>query len=111
MRLIVETNVHKHMGFPDKCNLDEFERVFKANSKSLSETPLPITMVWSLGLSKEEVGKSTKLSLCMKTPSREDRLLGIRKIKLMLLPQFKWGRILRNYFLLLFHFILVRNLA
>lgn len=55
MKQIVNTQVHKFIGLPDPCELNEFSRVYKNFENNLKNIPLPITMVCALLHSTKEV--------------------------------------------------------
>lgn len=55
MKHMIETNVHKYIGLPEDCELEEFSRVYKIFHNDLENIPMPITMVCSLLHSHKEV--------------------------------------------------------
>lgn len=52
---MVDTNVHFHIGLPQVCNLDEFNRVFNLFKNDLKQMPNAITMICGLLYTIEEV--------------------------------------------------------
>jgi hypothetical protein len=52
---MVDTNVHFHIGLPNVCNLDEFNRIFKLFKNDMKQMPNSITMICALLHSIEEV--------------------------------------------------------
>lgn len=55
MKKIVDTEVHKFIGLPEICQLNEFSRIYKNFENNIKHIPLPITMVSALLHSAEEV--------------------------------------------------------
>ncbi|RNA23117.1 CCA tRNA nucleotidyltransferase mitochondrial [Brachionus plicatilis] len=71
MKQIVDTQVHKYIGLPDSCNLNEFSTIYRNFEKNLIDIPSPITMVCSLLHSAKEFEKLHKR---MKFSNEEKRI-------------------------------------
>ncbi|CAF0710220.1 unnamed protein product [Brachionus calyciflorus] len=60
MRHIVDTQVHKYIGFTDSCDLEEFSQIYRYFDADLQNIPMPITMVCALLRTSKEFEKLLK---------------------------------------------------